>query len=130
MLQHPNVLLLCSDETQAVALQEILNEHTVLTPAKDLPELKAILESSCHDALFCAWSFHRGTWNDALLEVRRLHPDMPVIIFSSTAGEQEWLRVLESGGFDLLAPPYREHFVLSALEQAVASYEARLLRYK
>lgn len=128
MLRHPNVLLLCSDETRVPALREILTTHAVLTPARDLPELKILLESSCYDALFCAWSFHRGSWNDALLEVRRIHPDLPVIIFSSTAGEQEWARVLEAGGFDLLAPPYQERAVLSALEQATASYEARLLR--
>ena len=130
MLRNPNVLLLCSDETRALALREILSEHAVLTPAGNLSELTVLLESSCYDALFCAWSFHRGTWNDALLEARRLHPDLPVIIFSSTAGEQEWLRVLEAGGFDLLAPPYQERAVLSALEQATASYEARLLRYQ
>jgi len=130
MLRNPNVLLLCSDAKQAVVLREILSEHAVLTPAGNLSELTALLESSFYDAVFCAWSFHRGNWNDALLEARRLHPDLPVIIFSSTAGEEEWTRVLEAGAFDLLAPPYQKRAVLSALEQATASYEARLLRYK
>jgi hypothetical protein len=36
--------------------------------------------------------------------------------------------VLESGGFDLLVPPYPESNVVPALEQAMASYDARLLR--
>jgi DNA-binding NtrC family response regulator len=92
MLRQPNVLLLCSDETQSFALREILSEHAVLTPAGNLDEMKAHLESSFYDAAFCAWSFHLGTWPDALLEVQRLCPDMPVIIFSSTAGNQEWVR--------------------------------------
>ncbi len=124
MLQYPNILLLSTDETETAALQQILREHVILRPVKSLADLTALLENANYDALFCAWSFHAGTWNDALEEVRKHYPDLPVIILSSIAEEREWLRVLEAGAFDLLVPPYQERALLAVLEQASASRDA------
>ena len=82
------------------------------------------MEKGNYDALLCAWSFHTGTWKDALEEVRKLHSDLPVIILSSSAEEREWLRVLGAGAFDLLVPPFQDRALLAVIEQASASREA------
>ena len=55
-------------------------------------------------------------------------PDLPVVVFSATGGEQEWVRVLEAGAFDLLVAPYQKQTVIAILEQAVATYQARWFR--
>jgi DNA-binding response OmpR family regulator len=123
MLRNPQVLLL-SSETEPTVLEQLLSEHVALTPVKSLSEMVSLLENRDYDALFCAWSFHTGTWNDALEEVRKLHSDLPVIIFSSSAEEREWLRVLEAGAFDLLVPPFQDRALLAVLEQASASRDA------
>ena len=128
MLQHPNVVLLSTDKSETAVLQQILREHVMLTAAGNLRELRFHLENNDYDALFCAWSFHSGTWHDALEEVRKWHPDLPVIILSRIAEEKEWVQVLEAGAFDLLVPPYQERMVLAVLEQASASREARVSR--
>lgn len=125
MLEHPNVLLLSTDKTEVAVLQQILREHVILTPASNLPEVTFLLESNGYDALFCAWSFHSGTWHDALEKVRKCQPDLPVIILARIAEEKEWVQVLEAGAFDLLVSPYQERVVLAVLEQASASREAR-----
>ena len=54
-------------------------------------------------------------------EVQHRDPDLPVIVLSRTAGEHEWVAVLEAGAFDLLVPPYRQQALLAVLEQASAS---------
>ncbi len=124
MLRYPKVLLLSNDGMETAVLEQLLSDHVVLTPVNNLSELISLLGDNDYDALFCAWSFHTGTWNDALEEVREIHPDLPVIILSSSAEEREWLRVLDAGAFDLLVPPYQERSLLAVLEQASASREA------
>ena len=128
MLQYPRVLLLCSDEHQAVRLEELIEDHANLTRARDLDELSALLATACFKAVFCAWSFYGGTWRNTLLEALRFQPDLPVLVLSSTGGEREWIEVLEAGAFDLLVPPYNKNTVLAVLEQAIASHDARTLQ--
>jgi len=128
MLGYPKVLLLSTDKTEAAVLQEVLAEHLLLTPAASLSEVMFLLATSSYDALFCTWSFHSGTWVDAVDNVSRWQPDLPVIILSRTAEEREWVQVLEAGAFDLLVPPFQEEALLAVLEQASASREARALR--
>ena len=126
MRSHPKVLLLSSDETETRKLEEVLLEYAILKRAENLAELQSNL-GGAYDAVFCGWSFHTGTWNDALGQVRQRCPDLPVVIFRETGDEREWVKVLEAGAFDLLIAPYQKHSVIPILEQAAASYEARRL---
>jgi DNA-binding response OmpR family regulator len=124
MLRSPRVLLLSTDETETALLKELLREHAILTPAGNLSELAALLKANSYDALFCAWSFQRGTWKEAVRNIQESHPGLPVIVLSSAPENREWAEVLEAGAFDLLVPPYEERAVLAVLEQASASSEA------
>lgn len=128
MLRYPNVLLFSNDETETAVLHRLLSEHVVLTPVHHPSELTSLLGSNSYDALFWVWSFHTGTWNDALSEVRKITPDLPVIILSSAAEEKEWIQALGAGAFDLLVAPHKDRALLAVLEQASASREARISR--
>jgi len=128
MLEYPNVLLLSTDTIETTVLQQALRKHVILTRADNLSDAMFLLEGGGYDAFFCAWSFHAGTWMEALETVREWQPDLPVIILSRTAEEREWLQVLEAGAFDLLVPPFEKEELLAVLEQASASREARALR--
>ena len=129
MLTHPNVLLLSTDTEEVSKWERILSEHAVLKRVGNLLELERQLESEVYDALFCGWSFHFGTWKDALRTVQKRCSDLPVIIFSGNGGEKEWVQVLEAGAFDLLVEPYQKRAVLPVLEHAVYSYEGRRLHH-
>ena len=125
------VLVVSSDEKETTLLQEVLAPHAILTFAKRLPEFKILLHSCTYDIVLCDWSFALGTWKDVLREVKEEHSAVPVIVFSRTAGEGEWIDVLNAGAFDLLAqPPRHQHLLLGVFEQAVASTraQARLAR--
>ena len=128
MLRYPNVLLFSSDEIETDILQQLLGEHVNLTPVRDRAELAVLLEEHDYDALFWSWSFREGTWSDALRDVHRIRPDLPVIILSTAPEERAWLRSLEAGAFDLLVAPFEERQLLAVLEQASASREAQLAR--
>ena len=122
---RPKVLLITSDPAETEVLERILKDHVILRSGANLMELQALLEETKYDAVFCGWSFHRGTWYDAVDRILNHTPDLPIVIFCRTAGEREWVEVLKAGAFDLLVPPYGELAVLSVLEQAVSSYEVR-----
>ena len=126
MLAHHNILLLASEEKESAAIRELLRGHVVLTCAQSLRELRALLQKSDYDAVFCSWAFHAGTWSEVLDVVREESPEVPTIVLSRVGAEQEWVEALEAGAFDLLAPPFRERSLLAVLEQASASREARL----
>jgi len=128
MLRYPNVLLFSNDETETAILQQLLGEYAIVTPVHNDSELAALLENNNYDALFWTWSFHTGTWNDALREVRKINRDLPVIILSSAPEERAWIRALDAGAFDLLVTPFEKPQLLAVLEQASASYEARVSR--
>lgn len=127
MLVPPKVVLLSSDEMESKLWQDLLREHVILKRVKNLPELESTLADGDYDALFCGWSFHTGTWSDVLRQVQQRCPDLPVVIFCRTGGEDEWVRVMEAGAFDLLVAPYQKRTVLPVLQHAIASYEGRRL---
>jgi DNA-binding NtrC family response regulator len=127
MLAQPKVVLLSNHEEESNILEEILSEYVDLRHARNLSELQSILDDGVYDAVFCGRSSQKAAWNAALEEVRQRCPDLPVIIFSRTGGEREWVEALEAGAFDLLAPPYQRSTVLPVLEHAVVSTEGRRL---
>ena len=94
VLSDPKVLLLSSDEAEARKWEEMLREHAILRIARNLDELRSNLEGDVYDALFCSWSFHMGTWHDALGQVHLRCRDLPVVIFSGT-GTQATRRFLQ-----------------------------------
>ena len=121
MFACPKVLLLSSEEEERKTWENVLSEHVTLRCVRNLSELQAALESETYDALFCGWSFYSGDWNFALNQARQQYPDLPVIMFSRTGDEAEWVKVVEAGAFDLLAAPYQKRTVFPVLEHAVAS---------
>jgi DNA-binding NtrC family response regulator len=128
MFRYPRVLLFASDPAETGVLKDLLGQHVDLTSVSERSELAELLESNDYDALFWSWSFRAGTWNEALREVHRIRPDLPVIILSTAPEERAWIRSLEAGAFDLLAAPFEERQLFAALEHASASREAQIAR--
>ena len=125
MLRSPKIVVLSSDSAATGHLQEVLSKHAVLTYARNLSELKALLKEGAPDVLFCYWSFQSACWKDVVKEIQHCYPELPVIVLSRTADEREWMGALEVGAFDLLIPPYGEQSLLTVVKQAEASRELR-----
>ena len=121
----PRVLLFVCDASQKAILQQTFAHHAELDWARNPQEMIQHLEQARYDAVFCSRNFSNGSWGEALKQMQRLYADVPVIILSQTADEKEWVEVLAAGAFDLLGLPCYEQALLSVMEHAVASREAR-----
>src|SRR5579885_2294317 len=121
MLRPPNVAILASDSDEISVLEQILSPYVRPIVARTLAELNSVLEENDCDAVFCAQSFQTGSWKESLEELRKLTPDLPVIVLSSAVEEKAWMQAIEAGAFDVLIPPYEQGHMLAVLEQASAS---------
>lgn len=88
---------------ETLAWCRILGEHVRVTCAGDLPDLRSYLGNFRYDALFWAWSFQQGAWEEDLEEIRDDHPDLPVILLSQTREEKEGVEAMAVGTWDWLA---------------------------
>lgn len=125
MFSVPRVLLCLCDASQKASLQQSLAPYAELSWACDLGEIARSLEQENYDAVFCDRALYPDTWIEVMRLAQQRCPELPIIILSETANEQEWLEVLAAGAFDLLGLPCHERTILSVMEHAVATGEAR-----
>ncbi|MEI9970826.1 MAG: hypothetical protein WDO73_01555 [Ignavibacteriota bacterium] len=59
-----------------------------------------------------------GNWKDLLARLEVLPSDPPLIVTSRLADERLWAEVLNSGGYDLLAEPFRTEEVVRSVQLA------------
>ena len=64
-----------------------------------------------------------GSWKDVLNQIVPMLERPRLIVFSRHADERLWAEVLNSGGFDLLATPFRKEEVIFALSSARLDWE-------
>ena len=132
MRQKPNVLLIGDDDARMAKWRETFERSARVAQAEDLPQALQQLARADYETVFADWRFHCGTWREALKSIGELYPDFPVIVISRSDGMeqgiQEWMEVVEAGGFDLLLASDHQSAALSLLEHAVATSEARALR--
>jgi two-component system phosphoglycerate transport system response regulator PgtA len=128
VFRTPKILMLSSNNREASDLQALLSAHAEITQIRDTASLCALLENSSFDVALCSWAIDDDLWDLVLSKISSVQPELPVIVFSSNGGVREWAQVLEAGAFDLLVSPFQQSVLLSALEQATASHEARLMR--
>ena len=127
---RPEVLLVSDGDKGD--LKEILRRRANLTEAESIPEMLGLVASRKFDAVLCDWQLSEGTWREALQELQARRVATPAIVISQTCGVEEgieeWTEVLEAGAFDLLLAPSQEYSVLTMMEHALVSNEARALR--
>ena len=125
-----SVLLLSSNEEATRLLREALSREVELATAWNPEELFGVLQRTGYDAFLCDWDCQGGGWREVCREVKRNYPDLPIILLCRMCpcgGEKEWVEVLEGGYFDLVCAPFSDRQILSVIEHAVASCEARAL---
>lgn len=118
--QYSNVFLVGSSE-DLTPLEEVLTRNAAVTKAKTTHEAIEQLGKSDCDVLFCLNEMADGSWRDLLREIQKQRLRVPVVVADRTGNMEEWIEVLEAGGFDLLAPPYGDKQILAVLEHASES---------
>lgn len=114
---QPSVLLIGPEDPQRFVLQSILQEARCRT----------FICARCRDAIdliqfpsvvICEYSLPDGTWRDVLRAAQALENVPPVIVTSRPAGGDLWAEVLNLGGYDVLAQPFRAEEVLWIVRSA------------
>jgi DNA-binding NtrC family response regulator len=64
-----------------------------------------------------------GSWKDVLSRLARMRDRPRLIVFCRDANDRLWTEVLNLGGFDLLATPFREEELVFAIGSAWLDWE-------
>jgi len=123
MLIDPNVLLLAQEPEQAVELTALLSPYLRIKCAQDLDGVATALRYRRFDAIL--YVREGQAWRQALQAMRLRYPGIPVIVLTKIEAQRECAEMVEAGAFDFLIPPYGNRNLLAAVEQAVATAEAR-----
>jgi DNA-binding NtrC family response regulator len=123
MLIDPNVLLLASEPKQAGELTALLSPYLRVKSAQDMNGLETALRNRRFDAIL--YVREETAWREPLETIRLRHPETPVIMLTRSAARLECAAMVAAGAFDFLVPPYGNRNVLAAVEQAVATTQAR-----
>ena len=124
MLTQPHVLLVGTDEVEAMAIQSLLCEHATVRCARTPLELYRSMNQR-FDAILYSRSFEAGPWSSGLQQIGQAFPDLPVIVLGRAGSEKEWAEVLDAGYIDLVDSPFRAGPVLPVLENAINCYKTR-----
>ena len=125
MFPQPKVLLVTEDGSETEDFQEFLRNHTALTCAQGLREVRTRLRQAKYDAVLCGRRGGSETWREVIEAAEQESPGVPSIVLSREANGAEWREALGAGAFDLITLPIPAHTLLGILLQAVASQQAR-----
>jgi DNA-binding response OmpR family regulator len=111
----PKVLSISPISEDHQMLQCILNGFCQICEVVTCREAADFL---CRDRvaiIFCERDLPDGTWKDILSYTAELADPPALIVTSSLADEHLWAEVLNMGGYDVLAKPFRQSEVKYAL---------------
>lgn len=101
------------------ALRAILNDPPwQITKANTCKEAIACLGRRHISVVMCEYDLPDGSWRDILNHTAHLADPPVLIVTSRLADEHLWAEVLNLGGFDILAKPFRESEVVYAIAAA------------
>jgi DNA-binding NtrC family response regulator len=117
--ERPKLLSVSADAEDHSVLQRMLSGQGLLVAAV----------SSCREALdflsrekacviFCESSTKDGTWRDLLFPISTAAEAPPLVVTSRLADDYLWSEVLNLGGWDVLAKPFRQQEVLYVVDSA------------
>jgi DNA-binding response OmpR family regulator len=89
-----------------------------LSIARSFKEGMAQLDHEQIPIVICEAQLPDGSWKDVLSRLAHILEPPRLVVASHYAGERLWSEVLNLGGFDLLATPFREVAVGYSIDSA------------
>ena len=113
------VLALLRSREDQVSLREIFrhsnwNLHFVETIAKARP----LIDELPADVVISDSRLPDGRWQDVMCELRRRPVEPPLLVASRLANEGIWAEVLNQGGYEVLAIPFKPREVFRSVSLA------------
>jgi two-component system, NtrC family, response regulator PilR len=121
------ILCISGHPDDARRLSEMLHALPLVVDQVDsVRQARAQLQLHEYDAVLTEASLPDGKWLDVLHLVRENPRQMAVIVTDAKADTRLWAEVLNLGGYDLLAQPYREPEVRRILYNACSRFESSM----
>jgi DNA-binding NtrC family response regulator len=117
------------DRPKLLSVSTDVEDHAVLQRMLSGQGLSVSTAASCREALdylrrdqacviFCDSSMRDGSWKDLLNDISTAAEAPPLVVTSRLADDYLWSEVLNLGGWDVLAKPFRQQEVLYVLDSA------------
>ena len=128
------VLSVSSAEEDHFHLQDILSSPGrtlypdigfTITAKSTISAAKSALQRGRMSIVMCEHDLSPGSWKELLDFVQRLPAPPPVIVTSRMADERMWAEVLNLGGYDVLARPFRSEEVIRTVTSAWSLWQHR-----
>jgi len=117
--ERPKLLSVSADAEDHSVLQRMLSGQGLLvTAAASCREALDYLRADQPCVIFCESSMKDGSWRDLLNYVSTVVEAPPLVVTSRLADDHLWSEVLNLGGWDVLAKPFREQEVLYVVDSA------------
>lgn len=128
-LPRIEVLAISSRERDCQSLQSILiHTNWMIHWAPDRHEAVLFLREHPVPVVVCPEEMPDATWKDFLDDASRLAHPPKVLVYSHYAGRGLGIKVLESGGYDLLSTPLERDEVLRGISLACRAWRDELRR--
>ncbi len=112
------ILYVSPEYHDQASLRRILHDAIRVIPAATCRQALRCLTRVHVPVVLCDCALPDGSWLDLLHRLDGGHDSPVLIVSSSTADEYLWAEVLNLGGFDVIAKPFRAAEVLHVLETA------------
>jgi len=116
---NPHILILSPFPEDHEVLHNILNNVCRISDAHTCREAVSFLCLDYARVIFCEGHLPDGSWKDMLSYIAELAEPPALIVTSRLADERLWAEVLNEGGHDVLAKPFREQEVRHVLANAL-----------
>ena len=117
--QRPSVLSVSPTQNDHQELRSILSGMCQVVAARTCQEAAEFLCRESVPVIFCERDLPDGSWKYLLSYTAELKDPPALIVTSQLADEYLWAEVLNIGGYDVLAKPFREPEVRHTLEWAL-----------
>lgn len=113
--------------THAALVQKLSNLDIELTCAKSVAEIAQLrLEGPVFEVILLPASMPELEWWSLWGELCLLVPRPSIVVYARHASFQLWTAVLDLGGFDVVAEPFGEQELKTAVLNAAEDYRKRL----
>src|SRR5690349_9635365 len=122
-----NVLAILPSREDQVSLKQIFQQSKwTLHHVQLLERGLTLLDEVVPGVVISASRLPDGNWEDVLLELQRRQLEPLLIVTSRLADDGLWAEVLNRGGFDVLATPFRDREVTYSVSLAWRHWRDKL----
>jgi len=124
------ILIVDDDPSVVTSLGLLLKQNGYASQgAADPQEALTLLQGSDHDLVLQDMNFSRGTTGeeglDLLAQIRKLHPDLPVILITAWGSIGLAVEGIKRGASDFITKPWSNGQILQAVQTALSLKDAR-----